>query len=139
MTNQPIEEKWKETFVEAGANIEHDRWARWQKHLHSKLKYWEFDKSKGGNKMAMYVLDPADYERWSRQIDTPYSELSESEKESDREESRNYLPLIENLLEQERKRMSEEIEEMKTYTGGSSVEEKHKRVNKQEVLSIINK
>ena len=46
---------------------------------------------------------------------------------------------IENLLEQERKRMSEEIEEMKTYTGGSSVEEKHKRVNKQEVLSIINK
>ena len=109
MTNQPIEEKWKETFVEAGANIEHDRWARWQKHLHSKLKYWEFDKSKGGNKMAMYVLDPADYERWSRQIDTPYSELSESEKESDREESRNYLPLIENLLEQERSRISDEI------------------------------
>ena len=46
---------------------------------------------------------------------------------------------IENLLEQEKRRMSEEIEEMKTYTGGSSVNEKDKRVNKQEVLSIINK
>ena len=44
---------------------------------------------------------------------------------------------IENLLEQERKRMSEEIEEMKTYTGGSSVNEKDKRVNKAEVLSIL--
>ena len=46
---------------------------------------------------------------------------------------------IENLLEQERKRMSDEIAVMKTYTGGSSVNEKDKRVNKQQVLSIINK
>jgi hypothetical protein len=46
---------------------------------------------------------------------------------------------IENLLEQEKRRISDEIEEMKTYTGGSSVNEKDKRVNKQEVLSIINK
>lgn len=39
----------------------------------------------------------------------------------------------------EKKRMSEEVEKMKTYTGGSSVNEKDRRVNKQEVLSIINK
>ncbi len=51
----------------------------------------------------------------------------------------NLISFIENLLEQEKKRMSEEIAEMKTYTGGSSVNEKDKRVNKQEVLSIINK
>lgn len=44
---------------------------------------------------------------------------------------------LENLLEQERNRMSEEVEKMKTYTGGSSVNEKDKRVNKQEVLSIL--
>ena len=49
------------------------------------------------------------------------------------------ISFIENLLEQEKKRISDEIEEMKTYTGGSSVNEKDKRVNKQEVLSIINK
>ncbi len=49
------------------------------------------------------------------------------------------VSFIENLLEQEKRRISDEIEEMKTYTGGSSVNEKDKRVNKQEVMSIINK
>ena len=34
--------------------------------------------------------------------------------------------------------ISEAVKKMKTYTGGSSVNEKDKRVNKAEVLSIIN-
>lgn len=32
--------------------------------------------------------------RWSAQIVTPYADLSEAEKESDREQVRRYLPLI---------------------------------------------
>jgi hypothetical protein len=32
--------------------------------------------------------------RWTKQMDTSYSELSEHEKESDREQVRRYLPLI---------------------------------------------
>ncbi len=104
--NQPIEEKWEETFVEEGANIEHDRWARWQKYLHSRGIV--------DNQGEGYLCIPMGLiKRWERQIDTPYSELSESEKESDRKETRNYLSLIENLLEQERKRMSDEIENLK--------------------------
>jgi hypothetical protein len=103
--NQPIEEKWKETFVEAGANIEHDRWARWQKYLHSRGIV--------DNQGEGYLCIPMGLiKRWERQIDTPYSELSEPEKESDRKESRNYLPFIENLLEQEKRRMSEEVNKL---------------------------
>ena len=103
------ESEWEREFVEKGADIEHDRWARWQKYLHSKLKYFEFEHSQGGNKVAMYVLDPGDYERWSRQIDTPYSELSESEKESDRRETRNYLPLVSQILANREKEIAEEV------------------------------
>ena len=82
----------EEDFIEKGAELEHDRWTRWQKYMFSKMQYSEY---KDGEKtMACYIL-PADlWERWNRQIDTPYSELSEQEKESDRKETRNYLPLI---------------------------------------------
>ena len=32
--------------------------------------------------------------RWEKQMATPYSELTDEEKESDREQVRKYLPLI---------------------------------------------
>ena len=41
------------------------------------------------------LLIPADLvARWQKQIDTKYDELSEHEKESDREQVRKCLPLI---------------------------------------------
>lgn len=54
------------------------------------------------------------------------------------EESDNLLIQYNLGKEDERKRIEEAVKKMKTYTGGSSVNEKDKRVNKQEVLSIIN-
>ena len=75
-------------FVEKGAVLEHDRWARWQKWCHKVLR--ENCPSPELEKVL---------ERWDRQIATPYSELSEVEKESDRKETRNYLPLLHSQLE----------------------------------------
>jgi tRNA A37 threonylcarbamoyladenosine synthetase subunit TsaC/SUA5/YrdC len=41
------------------------------------------------------LLIPADLvAQWDRQIATPYAELSENEKESDRDQVRKYLPAI---------------------------------------------
>ena len=37
--------------------------------------------------------------KWQKQIDTPYSEISEKEKESDKKEVENYLPILYELLE----------------------------------------
>lgn len=131
MTNQPIEEKWKDTFVEEGASIEHDRWARWQKYM--------FSKGVVGPDGEFHL--PAEFvDRWFRQIDTPYSELSESEKESDRKETRNYLPIIKNLLEQEKKRLVSEIEKKATFheVAVSNVEVKTTRmVRLDDVKAII--
>ena len=51
------------------------------------------------DKLNGCVIIPKEYaDRWFRQINTPYAELSEEEKESDRKETRNYLPLIETIL-----------------------------------------
>jgi hypothetical protein len=44
------------------------------------------------------LLIPAALVQWENQIATPYSELSEAEKESDREQVRKYLPLIVSAL-----------------------------------------
>lgn len=81
-------------FVEKGANLEHDRWARWQNYLHTRLHK---------NIRGIYCLDDGLFEHWERQINTPYSELNEREKESDRKETRNYIPLLEEALKSQRK------------------------------------
>ena len=84
-----IEETEKE-FIEAGANIEHDRWARWQKYMFSKGDVVT------GTRVCKedFVLPKEFVDRWFRQIDITYSKLSKEEKESDRKETRNYLPLL---------------------------------------------
>jgi hypothetical protein len=73
-------------LIEALASIEHERWSHWQRYLHSKC----IPQGDTGD-----LLIPAELvKKWERQIDTSYSELTEAEKESDREQVRKYLPLI---------------------------------------------
>lgn len=72
-------------LVEKLAAIEHRRWADWQRWIHKEVGY----KVDG----ALWI--PAkDVERWERQIRTPYAELSEKEKQSDRDQVMRYLPLL---------------------------------------------
>ena len=72
-------------LLEPLAAVEHERWSHWQRYLHSKC----LRQSDGS------LLIPADLvERWQKQIDAKYDELSEHEKESDRDQVRKYLPVI---------------------------------------------
>lgn len=72
-------------LLETLADIEHERWSHWQRHMHSKAER-QLDGS---------LVIPAELvEQWERQIATPYAELSDQEKESDREQVRKYLPVI---------------------------------------------
>lgn len=74
-----------DALMEELAAIEHDRWAHWQSYLHGK----------GVRQEDGSLLIPATLiERWEKQIRTPFSALSEREKESDREQVRKYLPAI---------------------------------------------
>lgn len=84
MTNEDAQ-RILDGLLEKLADIEHERWSRWQSHLHS-CGTLQSDGS---------LMLPADLvRRWSEQISTKYRDLSETEKESDREQVRKYLPLI---------------------------------------------
>lgn len=73
------------------AAVEHERWSHWQRYLH--------DQCRPGPDGSLTI--PADQvRRWSTQMSTPYSELSDEERESDREQVRRYLPLIARALEE---------------------------------------
>ncbi len=79
-------------LIEKLAAIEHERWADWQQHMHSQMTYCASDDT---------MKIPAEYiNRWDRQISTLYAELSETEKEKDREQVLRYWPLIEALQAQ---------------------------------------
>ena len=63
------------SLLEALANLEHERWTGWM--------HWMFDNWTKEN-----------IARWKRQMQTPYNQLSEREKESDRREVRKTLATI---------------------------------------------
>ncbi len=81
-----ILEKVKEKIYEPLAAIEHERWADWQKYLHSKGTT---------NEYGDLVLSKEDVAHWQYQIDTSYRFLSEREKIEDRKQVDRYYPLLE--------------------------------------------
>jgi len=85
-------------FREKLADIEHQRWSDWQKWCHKILR--ENCPSPELEKVL---------ERWDKQIATSYKDLSEAEKDSDREQVDRYLPLIEKTLAQNCKKCMKPI------------------------------
>lgn len=70
-------------LIEKLAAIEHQRWADWQKWCHKVLRENNPSSEQGD------IL-----ERWDRQIEASYAELSEEEKQSDHDQVMRYWPLI---------------------------------------------
>ncbi|WP_376100957.1 hypothetical protein ACE7GA_26840 (plasmid) [Roseomonas sp. CCTCC AB2023176] len=71
------------------AAVEHERWSHWQRYVHGK----------GTVQADGSLVLPADLvRRWEKQISTPYSDLTEKEKESDREQVRRYLDAVADAL-----------------------------------------
>ena len=61
----------------------HEQWSGWMKYLFEKV--------------AVFPREEAD--RWKGQMNTPYAQLSEAEKESDRKEADKFLELIDKFKE----------------------------------------
>jgi len=74
----------KSQLFEQLANIEHQRWADWQKWCHKILR--ENCPSSELEKVL---------ERWDKQIAISYKDLSEAEKNSDRDQVMRYWQLLE--------------------------------------------
>jgi hypothetical protein len=78
-----------ESLVERLAAIEHERWSDWQRHVHELA-----ERRSDGSIVLSHEL----VQRWDAQIVAAYSDLSENEKDSDREQVRRYLPVIVDAL-----------------------------------------
>jgi hypothetical protein len=89
MEQQKQDQPAPEELMEKLSAIEHERWADWQRYVFSKCEVL----IDGSTMIPRWAV-----EQWTRQINTPYGQLTESEKESDRREVRRYLPLIQAKL-----------------------------------------
>ncbi len=71
--------------LERIADMVHQVWANWMNYMFSKGLIL---RDKG------FKINPAEHGRWRRQAKTPYAELSEDEKQSDRDIARRYLDVM---------------------------------------------
>lgn len=74
------------SLLEKLASIEHERWSHWQRFMHEQGER----QPDGGLLLSAELIS-----KWDRLIATPYSDLTTDEQESDRDQVRKYLPLIE--------------------------------------------
>ncbi len=81
----------EQELIELLADKEHASWARWMTYLF-RVCQREPDGS--------ITISPQLVDHWQGQIDTPYSELTEREKESDRAEVAHILPIIKIFIQQ---------------------------------------
>jgi hypothetical protein len=73
------------------AALEHERWSRWQRWMHDQCVRNE----DGSLTIPAFLV-----ERWERQIAAPYEQLTEREKDADREQVDRYWPLIERYIDE---------------------------------------
>ncbi len=72
-------------FKEELANLCHSQWSGWMEYLFDKGIF----NNDGTWTMPIWAVD-----RWMKQMETSYSDLSESEKDSDRTEADKFLNII---------------------------------------------
>ena len=91
----------KEELRQKLASIEHERWADWQKWCHKVLR----EQVPYSPELELVLT------RWDKQIETPYSGLSDKEKASDMEQVDRYWHLIDQYTQSKLKAFAGEFEE----------------------------
>lgn len=75
----------KKELVEELAAYAHASWSGWMSYLFSKSEH---------SVNGQIIIPPDLAKRWRRQASTPYHKLPEDEKESDRDEARKVIKVI---------------------------------------------
>jgi len=82
--------KKEKKIIEQLADIEHQRWAKWQQYV-----FDECTPNEDGSMTIPSMLVAG----WGRQIATKYLKLTEEEKQSDRNQVMKYWPIIKKLIQ----------------------------------------
>lgn len=90
----------KEELKDELAYIQHEIWGSWQKYLHSKCTI---------NSDGSLTIPSGLVERWERQINSTYNELSDKEQSSDMEQVDKFIDIIYKYCELGRKDEREEL------------------------------
>lgn len=78
------------------ARISHEIWSHWMKYLFSKcIKNIQYGVEDGS-----VTIPKEQVERWMRQMNTPYKELSDKEKQSDLDQAKKIIEVISNYIEE---------------------------------------
>jgi hypothetical protein len=88
----------REELLERLADLEHQQWIEWTKYMLDKL-YPLFSPDALADESRLEDLN-----RWNKQIETSYEDLSEKEKESDRKFARKIMFLTERRLNDDEQR-----------------------------------
>lgn len=83
--------KMKKEIIEEHAAFAHKAWSGWMEYLFSKST----SNGDGSETIPKELVD-----RWKRQLKTDYKDLPEDEKESDRDEARKVLKIVDKHKEQ---------------------------------------
>ena len=80
-------ERSESMLLEELARYAHEAWSRWMKHI------WKLYPPFINDRFDCVIIEGESRERWDRQMNTPYADLTEDEKESDRKEARRILAI----------------------------------------------
>ncbi len=81
----------EEQIIEIMARVEHDRWSKWQSYLHGRCQ-----RVLGNdNEITGYLISVEDFDWWESEIKTPYKDLTERQKDSDRNEAKKTISALE--------------------------------------------
>lgn len=119
-------------LIERLAEAMHSIWASWMQ--------WMFEHG-GRKRSGVWVMFPDKLMRWQGQANTPYGDLSEQEKESDRRVARQHLPCLIAAIEQSRKQHAELLEAAKgmvTFAVPSALVDDDRRPGYRCALEILN-
>ncbi len=79
----------EEKLIELFAAIQHEIWSHWMQYM--------FTQGATSPDTPVWVMPADKKERWQRQMNTPYANLTENEKASDRDQARKLMPVIDEL------------------------------------------
>ena len=86
--------KLPEEVREQLAAVQHEIWSNWMKYLFSKCGVSEMNSCVPMYNGVAMTIPPGMVEHWKRQMTTPYAELTEKERESDRHQADKVIAIV---------------------------------------------